>query len=109
MRLDGRRVPAGTPATRGPLMQCAHQPRATRRDRIVAAEHERLVVTYSVPDDTAYVLMPRGEDPRAVLRAARLVLHDEIYRELAGYLAVAATAATPNKACHNDSTYLTKH
>lgn len=58
--------------------------------RIIAADHERLVVTYSARDDTAYVLIPPGEDPRTVLRAARLVLHDEIYRELAGYLGIAA-------------------
>jgi hypothetical protein len=50
--------------------------------RIITAAHERLIVTYSAQDDTAYVLIPPGEDPRAVPRAARLVLHEEIYREL---------------------------
>lgn len=59
--------------------------------RIIAADHERLVVTYSARDDTAYVLIPPGEDPRTVLRAARLVLHDDLYVELAGYLGVAPT------------------
>lgn len=59
------------------------------KTRIIAAAHERLVVTYSALDDTAYALIPPGADPRTVLRAARLVLSDEIYRELAGYLGVA--------------------
>jgi hypothetical protein len=58
--------------------------------RIVRAGHERLVVTYSVRDGVAYVLAPPGEDPGAVLRAARLVLPDEAYEELAGHLGVPA-------------------
>jgi hypothetical protein len=58
--------------------------------RIVQAGHERLVVTYSVRDATAYVLTPPGEEPGAVLRAARLVLPDEAYEELASRLGVGA-------------------
>ena len=58
--------------------------------RIVQAGHERLVVTYSVRDGIAYVLTPPGEDPRAVLRAARLVLPDDAYEELASDLGVSA-------------------
>ena len=56
--------------------------------RIVQAAHERVVVTYSVRDGIGYVLTPPGEDPGAVLRAARLVLPDEAYEELAGRLGV---------------------
>lgn len=66
--------------------------------RIITAAHERLVVTYSTQDDIAYVLIPPGEDPRTVLRAARLVLHDGIYRELAGLLGVAPNLTIRHKA-----------
>jgi LysM repeat protein len=64
--------------------QCA----ADNAARIVQADHERLIVTYSVQDDTVYLLTPPGEDPRAVLRAARLVLPEDSYEELAGHLGV---------------------
>lgn len=61
---------------------------AAEQARIILADHERLIVTYSVRDDTVYVLTPPGEDPRAVLRAARLVLPDEKYEKLAAHLGV---------------------
>jgi len=61
---------------------------AAEQARIILADHERLIVTYSVRDDTVYVLTPPGEDPQAVLRAARLVLPDEKYEELAAHLGV---------------------
>ena len=61
---------------------------AAERARIILADHERLIVTYSVRDDTVYVLTPPGEDPQAVLRAARLILPDEKYEELAAHLGV---------------------
>ena len=57
---------------------------------IVEADYDRLVVTCSKADDTTYVLRPPGEDPRAVLRAARLVLPEDHYEELACHLGVAA-------------------
>jgi LysM repeat protein len=57
---------------------------------IVMADYDRLVVTCSRADDTAYVLRPPGEDPKAVLRAARLVLPEDHYEELASQLGVAA-------------------
>ncbi len=57
---------------------------------IVLADYDRLVVTCSKADDTAYVLRPPGEDPKAVLRAARLVLPEDHYEELASHLGVAA-------------------
>ncbi len=62
--------------------------KAAAKARIVLADHDRLIVTYSTVDDTVYVLTPPGEDPRAVLRAARLVLSDDTYEELAGHLGV---------------------
>jgi hypothetical protein len=62
---------------------------ATGKARIILADHERLVVSYSAQDNTVYVLAPPGGDPRAVLPAARLVLHDDAYRELARHLGVA--------------------
>lgn len=70
------------------------RPRTARdavRARIVLADHERLIVTYSVRDDTVYVLTPPGEDPRAVLRAARLVLPQDTYDDLADHLGVSST------------------
>jgi hypothetical protein len=55
---------------------------------IVLADHHRVVVTCSKRDGTVYVLRPPGEDPRAVLRAARLVLPEDPYEELADLLGV---------------------
>jgi LysM repeat protein len=60
--------------------------RAARKARIIFADHERLIVTYSAADHAVYVLTPPGEDPRAVLRAARLVLPEDTYEDLAGHL-----------------------
>jgi len=57
---------------------------------IVVADYDRVVVTCSKHDDTAYVLRPPGEDPRAVLRAARLVLPEGAYAELADQLGIPA-------------------
>jgi len=53
---------------------------------IVVADYDRLVVTCSKRDDTVVVLRPPGEDPKAVLRAARLVLPEGPYGELADQL-----------------------
>jgi LysM repeat protein len=63
----------------------------TERARIVLADYDRLVVTRSTGDGTVCVLRPPGEDPRAILRAARLVLPEEPYDELAGQLGVPAS------------------
>jgi LysM repeat protein len=57
---------------------------------IVLADHDRLVVTCSKPDDTVYVLRPPGADPSTILRAARLVLPEGPYGELAEQLGVPA-------------------
>jgi hypothetical protein len=64
---------------------------AGERTRIVVSAHERLVVTYSEKDDTVYLFCPPGQDPVAVLGAARLVLHDQSYQELAWCLGMASS------------------
>jgi hypothetical protein len=58
--------------------------------RIVLADYDRLVVAYSqsTDGDTVCVLRPPGEDPKAILRAARVVLSEDAYRELARRLSV---------------------
>jgi hypothetical protein len=61
---------------------------AVSRARIICADHDRLIVTYCAREHTVYVLTPPGEDPRAVLLAARLVLPEQTYRQLAGHLGV---------------------
>jgi hypothetical protein len=58
---------------------------------IVVADYDRLVVTCSARDGTVCVLRPPGQDPRAVLRVARLVLPEGPYEELAEQLAVPAS------------------
>jgi LysM repeat protein len=63
---------------------------AADKPRIVLADYDRVVVTQSRSDETVYVLRPPGEDPRAILRAARLVLPEEPYEELADELGVPA-------------------
>ncbi len=65
-----------------------HIRRAAEQARIILADHERLIVTYCARDHAVYVFTPPGEDPRAVLRAARLVLPEETYEDLAGHLGV---------------------
>jgi LysM repeat protein len=58
--------------------------------RIVLADYERLVVTHSRQDGTVYVLRPPGADPHTILLAARLVLAQDRYEDLAGHLGVPA-------------------
>jgi LysM repeat protein len=64
-------------------------PRSCRR--FVLADYDRLVVTHNQADDTVCVLRPPGEDPRAILRVARLVLPEDPYEELAEQLGVPAS------------------
>jgi hypothetical protein len=71
-----------------PDQRAADQLAAARMARVIQADHERLIVTYSISDDTVYLLTPPGEDPRAVLRAARLVLPEDTYEDLADHLGV---------------------
>jgi LysM repeat protein len=58
---------------------------------IVLADYDRVVVTQSLHDGTVYVLRPPGADPRVILRAARLVLPEDLYRELARQLGMPAS------------------
>jgi LysM repeat protein len=84
----GQAVPG--PRTAGP----GHGPGCWRsgaeRALIVLADYDRLVVTRNRRDDTVYVLRPPGEDPKAILRVARLVLPEESYGELAKRLGMPA-------------------
>ena len=63
---------------------------APEKARVVLADYDRVVVTCRPGDGTVYVLRPPGEDPRAILRAARLVLPEGPYGELAEQLGVPA-------------------
>jgi LysM repeat protein len=65
-------------------------PLASAKAHIVLADHDRLIVTRSTRDGTIYVLRPPGEDPKAILRVARLVLPEDPYEELADQLGVPA-------------------
>ena len=58
---------------------------------IVLADYDRVVVTQSLHDGAVYVLRPPGEDPRVILRAARVVLPEDLYRELAVQLGMPAS------------------
>jgi LysM repeat protein len=84
-----RRRRRGPPRAR-PAPGAAPRParRAADKARIILADYERLIVTYCARDNAVYVLTPPGEDPRAVLRAARLVLPEDTYVDLAGHLGV---------------------
>jgi LysM repeat protein len=84
-RQSARPVPG---AVTGPARPAANGGHAAERTRIILAEHERLIVTYCARDHAVYVLAPPGEDPRAVLSAARLVLPEDTYEDLAGRLGV---------------------
>jgi LysM repeat protein len=64
---------------------------AAEKTRIVLADYDRVVVTRRASDDTVCVLRPPGEAPEAILRAARLVLPEDPYRELAEQLGVPAS------------------
>jgi LysM repeat protein len=64
---------------------------AGRKARIVEADYDRVVVTHSTRDGTVYVLRPPDADPGAILRAARLVLPEGSYRELAVHLRMPAS------------------
>ncbi len=64
---------------------------ASEEAGIVLADYDRVVVTQSLHDGTVYVLRPPGADPRVILRAARLVLPEDLYRELAVQLGMPAS------------------
>ena len=64
---------------------------AAEKSRIMLADYDRVVVTQARCDGMVYVLRPPGEDPRVILRAARLVLPEDLYRELAETLGMPAS------------------
>ena len=82
-RRAGRQVRPRAPGSAPRLVR-----RAAEKARIILADYERLIVTYSTSDHTVYVLTPPGEDPSAVLRAARLILPENTYEDLADHLGV---------------------
>jgi LysM repeat protein len=98
----GRAVPEPRTADSGPCTAVSGPPTAgpgqrqgcwrpgAERAHIVLADYDRLVVTRNVRDDTVYVLRPPGEDPKAILRVARLVLPEGSYGELAKQLGMPA-------------------
>jgi len=69
----------------------AGSPSLEEEPRIVVADYDRLVVTHNKADDMVYVLRPPGEDPKKILRVARLVLTEDPYEELADRLGVPAS------------------
>jgi LysM repeat protein len=75
----------------GPYRELARQLGMPTSWPIVVADYDRLVVTCTQHDGTVYVLRPPGEDPAAILRAARLVLPEGPYGELADQLGVPAS------------------
>ena len=79
------------PETTSPRESPEAETLITQEAHIVMADYDRLVVTHSKADDTIYVLRPPGEDPRAILRVARLVLPEDPYEELAEQLGVPAS------------------
>jgi LysM repeat protein len=66
-------------------------PLPANETRIVMVDYDRVIVTYSKPDDTIVVLRPPGESPRKILEAARLVLPETRYAELANHLGMPAS------------------
>ena len=74
--------PGQGPASRRPGAEKAH---------IILADHHRLAVTRNPRGDTVYVLRPPGEDPKAILKVARLVLPEGPYGELADQLGMPAS------------------
>jgi hypothetical protein len=90
--LRRRQKAALQPADQGPAGPGRQSPARAGPEKtsIVLADHDRLVVTCNKADETVYVLRPPGEDPRAILRVARLVLPEGPYWELARQLGVPA-------------------
>ena len=79
------------PETPSPRESPEAEPVITQEAHIVLADYDRLIVTHNKADDSVYVLRPPGEDPRTILRVARLVLPEDPYEELAEQLGVPAS------------------
>jgi hypothetical protein len=86
---EGAQLENAIPESAMPETASPSPPRNCRR--FVLADYDRLVVTHNQADDTVCVLRPPGEDPRAILRVARLVLPEDPYEELAEQLGVPAS------------------
>jgi LysM repeat protein len=83
------REPVLVPRPRDSREPAAGHP-AAEKSRIMLADYDRVVVTQARCDGMVYVLRPPGEDPRVILRAARLILREDPYEELAEQLGVPA-------------------
>jgi hypothetical protein len=57
---------------------------------IILADYHQVVVTRSPGDGTVCVLRPPGTAAEAILRAARLILPEDPYQELASQLGIPA-------------------
>jgi LysM repeat protein len=87
----GRGAPPGTHGLSQAPVPESGSGENVQKPRIVVADYHRLVVTHHKADDIVCVLRPPGEDPRAILRVARLVLAEDPYEELAERLGVPAS------------------
>jgi LysM repeat protein len=85
------RLQASRACTVDSCQEPAGGPLPANQARIVMADYDRVVVTCSKPDDTVLVLRPPGEDPKAILGVARLVLSEAHYAELASRLGMPAS------------------
>lgn len=86
-----RHATADAPAMRAAMgREPSAVPARPARPAIVLADHDRLVVTCDKQSDRVFVLRPPGEDPRTILRVARVVLPEGPYGELAKQLGVPA-------------------
>ena len=87
-----RHTTLGAASVRPPLVprDPATVPPCPERPAIVLADHDRLVVTCDKQAARVFVLRPPGEDPRTILRVARVVLPEGPYGELAKQLGVPA-------------------
>ncbi|MGP7999166.1 MAG: LysM peptidoglycan-binding domain-containing protein [Streptosporangiaceae bacterium] len=80
------RHPPGRAQLAGTGQQTPSPPPSAKRPSIILADHPRLVVTCDRDAERVFVLRPPGEDPRAILRVARVVLPEGPYGELAKQL-----------------------
>jgi hypothetical protein len=85
------RVRAARPGTASSHQEPAAGELPENETRIVMADYDRVIVTCSKHDNTIFVLRPPGEDPKTILRVARLVLPEMCYAELASRLGMPAS------------------
>jgi hypothetical protein len=87
----GQGGPALPPGPADPGQGPASRPPGAQKAHIILADHHRLIVTCNKRGDTVYVLRPPGEDPKAILKVARLVVPEGPYGQLADQLRVPAS------------------